>query len=174
MGIFDAIKGMLGRGGGAFPTIEIGNDFWENSVQVADNIDDLARALQDMTNPMLQSLYDVVIPSIKRNFAEEGRPKWTRLAAVTVAIRGNAHPILIRTGELYREATNPSNFRITKTSLTQTGVPLEYATYHMTGTVDMPARPFTTITQDEVDEIVDIFQLWVEEQIQKKGKFRRR
>jgi len=173
MGIFDALKSAFSRGGGEFPTVTIGADFWENSVEVSNNIDQLARALRDMTNPMLQSLYDVVIPAIKENFAAEGRPKWPQLASITVEIRGNAHPILRRTGALYQAATNPSNFQVTKTSLTQTKIPIYYGVYHMTGTSVMPARPFTTLTPEDHAKIGKIFEVWVAEQIEKKGKFRR-
>lgn len=178
MSFFKPFSNFFGGNKGTIPHIEIGKDFYGHAIEVTDNINDLAKSLRNMTVPLKTSLHEVIIPAIKENFANEGRPKWKQLAPATVIARGSAHPILIRTGKLYEAATDESIWEVTPVSVKVGVFPILYGIFHTTGTQygkrKMPARPFMTLTFEDHRKIQEIFSAWVEVQIQQKGKFKSR
>lgn len=179
MGLFDVIRGFFGsaRGGSGFftmPELEIGAGFYQSSVEVSQNIDSLKKALTDFTVPLGISIKEVIIPSIRENFRAEGRPHWQQLAARTVAIRGSSHPILYVSGNLYDAATSEDIWHVTNTAASVKNFPLAYGIYHTAGTLRMPARPFLTLPPEEYPKIVAVFEAWVGQQAEQRGRFRRR
>jgi phage gpG-like protein len=69
----------------------------------ARKVDKLGLDIRSFKEPLKRSLQQVIIPGIRKQFDVEGRsPRWPALADGTVRQRGNAHPILNRTGKLRR------------------------------------------------------------------------
>lgn len=102
----------------------------------------------------------VVFPSIIKNFKEEGRPKWQELAPRTQLERagegyGPAHPILYRTGELFRNSTTKEGviYDLGKDKLT-IDCPLRKGEWLHFGVGKTPARPFFYL-QKEDEAIAD-------------------
>lgn len=103
---------------------------------VAKDVDRLALDIEDMKVPIRRSIEQVMIPSIKKNFMEEGRPTpWQDLAEYTVEVRGTTSPILVRTGALVRGVTQLSIWDISKESATVRGLPqyIWYGAIHQEG-----------------------------------------
>lgn len=81
---------------------------FEPSVGIlARKIDTLGLSLKSFREPLTDSVKQVVIPSIQRNFEAGGRPKWRSLAAGTVVHKrregAGSQGILIRSGALKRQ-----------------------------------------------------------------------
>lgn len=102
---------------------------------VAKDIEILGLNLRSFKEPLERSVREVMIPSITRNFDEEGRPAWEPLSESTVNIRGTSGPILNRTGALKEAATSFSIWSIGETSATIRGLPSNvwYGAIHQQG-----------------------------------------
>ncbi len=76
----------------------------------AGNVDRLGAQFRSWKEPLMKSLIEVVMPSIKANFRAGGRPKWQPLSRVTIKERLRKGfprgPILVRTGNLRKVATS--------------------------------------------------------------------
>jgi phage gpG-like protein len=86
-------------------------DFQAATYIYAGDVDKLGAQFRSWKEPLMRSLVEVIIPSIKMNFAAQGRPDaWQRLAKSTVVSRMrkgfSRGPILVRTGLLRRVATS--------------------------------------------------------------------
>lgn len=82
---------------------------------LARNIDKLGTDIRSFREPLTRAVKEVMIPSFKKNFDQEGRPdKWEPLAPYTVERRRSAHPILVRTGRLRKVATSFSIWEISQ------------------------------------------------------------
>jgi phage gpG-like protein len=80
--------------------------------------------LHSFREPLTRSIRLVMMPSIAKNFDEEGRPeKWEELAQYTVQVRGDAHPILTRTGALKRAASSFTIWSVGSASATIRSLP---------------------------------------------------
>lgn len=108
---------------------------------VAKDIAALADALADCRVPLTRSVKQVIIPSIEKNFAAEGRPEWESLAQSTVKQRAKQGfppgPTLVRTGKLKRAATSFDLWAIGPTSATIRQLPpnVRYGYVHQAGYV---------------------------------------
>jgi len=102
---------------------------------VATDVEKLALEIENMREPITRSIVQVMIPSIARNFAVEGRPPWEPLADYTKQVRGNAGPILNRTGKLKRGVTKLHIWKIKDNSATIVELPQEiwYGAVHQSG-----------------------------------------
>lgn len=102
---------------------------------VAKDIDKLGLAIQTFKTPLERSIRNVMIPSIRANFEQEGRPAWEPLAEDTVKLRGSSHPILERTGTLKRAATSFNIWTIGNASATVKSLPDNawYGVVHQAG-----------------------------------------
>ena len=110
---------------------------------------------------LLESQMDELEKDHKRYFDKSESSagnKWAKLAPATIARKGH-DTILIDTGQLVRSLTQRgSNYSIREFFrgaegtglLFGTGVP--YATFHMTGTSRMPARPEVGLTPDRIED----------------------
>ena len=103
---------------------------------VAKDIDRLAMDIRSMREPLRRSVRDVMVPSIRRNFDQGGRPAWEPLAPATIARRNySAWPILERSGKLRRGVTTISVWTITQTAATIKDLPerIWYGKVHQAG-----------------------------------------
>lgn len=150
-----------------FPTITFDESFFAALNLAADDLDRLQTKLRFFREPLKTSLALVVIPSITENFRSGGRPTWKALAESTVFDRGNAGPILVRTGKLMSAAISVGNWEVTEETLSIDNLPdkVSYAGYNQFGTKKMPARPYILFQDEDINDIVNIFEVWVEKQI---------
>jgi phage gpG-like protein len=126
-------------------------------------LDELKRIVSDIksdilndSSEMLDYIADkVVFPSIIRNFKEEGRPKWQGLAPRTQLERAGegyppAHPILYRSGELFRNSTTKDgvNYDLGKHQLTMDCMLRKGEWLHF-GVGKTPARPFFYLQKED-------------------------
>lgn len=208
------ITGGIGAGWAITPSLGI----------VARDMDRLALAIEDLKVPLARSIMQVVIPSIRTNFAVGGRPPWEPLAPYTVQVRGNAEPILFRSGRLREAATSWQIWDVGKTSATIREFPPAawYGSIHQAGIggfaryqeaarrklgakatlhqVNMeafkamdyvlgnpgkkgapekqlaskaaiPQRQFLMFQEDDIDDILQIFAEWLEDEARKVGRF---
>lgn len=145
-------------------------DFYRDAMILANDLDDFATyGIRSFREPLTKSVREVIIPSIRRNFASEGRPAWRPLAASTVLDRGASGPILNRTGRLLKVATQFNIWSYTRDSATITGIDgrVKYAKYHQGGTRKMPQRAFVLIQDEDEEEIEQIFYEFVDRRMRK-------
>lgn len=103
---------------------------------VARDIERLGLEIENMREPITKSIVQVMIPSIDRNFREEGRPPWEELAEYTVKMRNfRERPILQRTGALRRGVTKLYIWHIKDDSATILSLPpfISYGVLHQGG-----------------------------------------
>lgn len=145
-----------------FPTITFDQRFFRDigAIQAAAELLDLK--LRDFKEPLESALDLVILPSIQENFNVGGRPPWKRLATSYVLYR-KPGPILIQTHALERATQAKSNWNVTSDSLEMTGLSeAYYGRFHQAGTRRMPARPFVLYQPEDVEHIVQIFEIWVD------------
>lgn len=102
---------------------------------VAKAVDRFALDISTFREPLRDSVKNVMIPSIRKNFNSGGRPQWAALAPRTVTNRGSAGPILIRSGRLRRGATSIGIWTITAAAATVKDLPdrIWYGKVHQAG-----------------------------------------
>lgn len=118
-------------------TIEMGWFLTPSIGLLAKDIDKMGINIKSFREPLTRSVKLVIIPSIRKNFEEEGRPdKWEDLAAYTVKVRGTTGPILTRTGRLKKGATQFNIWSISETAATVKKLPdaVWYGAVHQAGT----------------------------------------
>lgn len=98
---------------------------------VAGKIDKLGAAIGDFREPLERSIHEIVMPSIDKNFAVGGRPKWAPRSAATEEIMDRlgieaGNQVLDRSGELRESMWNMSNWKITDTFAIMDYMPLWY------------------------------------------------
>jgi phage gpG-like protein len=108
---------------------------------LARDVDKLSLDIRSFKEPLTRAVREVVVPSIKQNFAAEGRPDgWEPLTPETLERKQSAgfggKPILERTGALRRAATSMGIWTITTTSATVKDLPSNvfYGAVHQGGT----------------------------------------
>jgi phage gpG-like protein len=180
MGFFDWLTSR--RPVARTPVITIEGDLQGQTLRAAADLRDMADALKSFKDPLSEVVDKVMIPSIRRNFEEEGRPKWKGLAAMTIYKRsnkkvissGSTHPILQDTKALLIAATSKRIWTITDSDATVTGLNdiVPYANFNQGGTEKMPARPFIVFQEEDIEAAAVIFDAWMEEIAIKKGRFR--
>lgn len=145
-----------------FPTITFDPKFFRDIGALQAAIDLLGRQFDDFKEPLETSVELVILPSIRTNFEVGGRPKWRPLSEPyrTHRLPG---PILVQTGALFAAATAMANWTVTRDSAEMTGVDsAAYAGYHQSGTREMPARPFALLQDEDVENIIRIFEIWID------------
>lgn len=118
-------------------TVELGWFITPSIGLLAKDIDRMGLRIKSMKEPLTRAVKQVIIPSIRRNFDEQGRPdKWEPLAEYTVQVRGTTGPILTRTGRLKRGATQFNIWSISDTSAALKKLPdsVWYGAIHQAGT----------------------------------------
>ena len=104
---------------------------------VAKDIDKLGLDLQSFKVPLVKAIRLVMMPSIRKNFEQGGRPDpgWEPLAPYTINVRGTAWPILVRSGALKRVASSFAIWTIGQTSASIRSMPSSvwYGNLHQAG-----------------------------------------
>lgn len=94
---------------------------FEPSIGIAcGRINKLGADIRSYRVPLLESIRSVMVPSIRRNFDEGGRPKWEPLSESTMNIRKwfgvSGSQILVRSGALKRVASQINMWTVTTTT----------------------------------------------------------
>lgn len=157
-----------------FPRVTFSGEFSRDALILAGELEDFATyGIRSFREPLTKSVREVVIPSIRKNFAAEGRPLWAPLAPATVIDRkGASGPILDRTGRLLKVATQFNIWSYTRDSATITGIDsrVKYGKYHQGGTRKMPARPFVVLQDEDEEQIERIFYVWLDARMRRVGR----
>jgi phage gpG-like protein len=106
--------------------------------------------------PVLERAREILANDEELVFQSQGGAigsRWSALAADTVA-RKTDDRILVMTGKLLDALTTPSNVHVTAESATLAPRGVPYASYHMSGTKRMPARPFMGISAEAQNEFL--------------------
>lgn len=150
----------------------------------ASDIDKLHYNIKSFREPLQQSLNEVIVPAIVKNFASQGRPPWVALKDSTVKrrswrkttlkngkvttsipIAGGNFRILDQTGRLKKAATQKNMWEIKNDELTFRSTfftgKVPYGVFHQSGTRYMTARVFISLRYDEEEKIQDIFSDWL-------------
>ena len=113
---------------------------------------------RDMS-PVLERIGDEWLDIIEEQFSTEGArggTPWRALSRETKFRRGSAHPILIDTGDLLLETTDPSNIRVTDDEVTlDLGREVvarshQYGFQNQKANRSVPARPIVAFTEFDV------------------------
>lgn len=159
----------------------LGIDFSMNptaAVLVRD-FDRLGVDIRSFREPLGRVIRQVAIPSIKKNFDDEGRPPWKPLSDVTITMREDAGfdsgPILDRTGTLKKVATQINIWTVTKDEAYVKDLPekVRYGKLHQEGYEDrgkkVPARPFIMFQEEDIDQAAEVFGDWLDERLARAG-----
>jgi phage gpG-like protein len=168
----------------------------------AGRINKFGMNIKSFREPLKRSIQKVIIPSIRRNFDEGGRPAWVPLADATIELRQSLHGSsgsgpLVRTGQL-RSTMSQFNIwdvndqrailahlpsKVWYGAIQQAGygqrgkkVAKNKARAYLTDLVDraesgggvgmnvnIPARPFVMLQENDLDDIYQVFGDWLEE-----------
>lgn len=132
---------------------------------------DLGMGIRSLIEPLREAVKTVVIPSIGENFDSEGRPAWAPLSEsreLQKAAQGYPYDILRATGQLERIATQLNIWNFdggygtgeAEASVDNLGN-AEYGFFHQEGTYKMPERAFLLIQDEDLDEIVEVFEDYI-------------
>jgi len=105
---------------------------------LARDVDKLGIDIRSFREPLTRAIKQVMIPSFRQNFEEEGRPAWEPLSEATEMLRereGTSGPILRRSGKLKRVAQQLNIWSITTESATIRDLPprVWYGKVHQAG-----------------------------------------
>lgn len=145
-----------------FPKITFDPKFFRDIGAIEAAIDLLGQKFNDFSEPLAAALELVILPSIKKNFEVGGRPSWQQLS-MPYRIYRLPKPILIQSGALLKATQAIGNWRVGLNSVELTGIDsVPYAAYHQGGTRRMPARPYVMYQPEDIDQITQIFEIWVD------------
>lgn len=134
----------------------------------------LAKGFRTYRVPLTKSVESVMIQHIIHQFEVGGEPPWEPHAESTEERRsrqgtlgGYPQDILVETGTLFDAAVAKARWTITGEEAFFSNLPTraQYGVFHMTGTINMPARPFIQVTSEEMDEVQSVFGRWVDGEI---------
>lgn len=105
---------------------------------LARNVDKLGIDIRSFKEPLMRAIKQVMIPSFRQNFEQEGRPSWEPLSEATEMLRerdGTSGPILDRTGRLKRTVQQINIWTVTRESATIRDLPprIWYGKIHQAG-----------------------------------------
>ena len=144
---------------------------------------DFAQIGLDITRtkvPLKMAIDNVVIPSIRQNFEQQGRPnKWKALAEETQYQRiaegyNGSEPILQRTGTLRKVATQKNAWSVNdgEARMDKLSDRAFYGVFHQFGAVGksvLPARPFAMLQKHDEVLIELQFEIWLTERFAAHG-----
>lgn len=130
------------------------------------SFDAFGSALQDFEEPLKRSVKEVLMPSIAQNFDAGGRPPWEPNAEGTVRVKGH-NTVLVNSGDLQAAAQSYDIWAFSRDSASVETLPQRvwYGIVQQNGGPPgranfIPARPFIQAAEEDLDEIVDIFEEW--------------
>ena len=97
----------------------------------------------DNMRAAFEEVGEIVHASVMRNFEDEGRPKWQRMAP-----GGRSGKLLQDSSRLIRSIKPRATSRFAEVCTN-----VEYAPYHQIGTGSIPARPFIMLQDEDMPEI---------------------
>lgn len=136
----------------------------------------LAKGFRTFRQPLTHAVDTVMQQHIIEQFEEGGKPPWEPHAESTEERRsrqgtlgGYPQDLLIETGTLFDAATKRARWTITGDEAYFSNLPsrASYGFYHLTGTGNMPARPFIQLTDRDIDDVEGVFGKWVDGMILK-------
>jgi phage gpG-like protein len=101
--------------------------------------------IRSYRQPLIRAIKQVMIPSFRQNFQEEGRPPWEPMSEATEMIReieGSTGPLLDRSGKLKRVAQQQNIWTVTRESASIQDLPQRvwYGKLHQDGSGGMGRR----------------------------------
>lgn len=120
------------------------------------------------TSALMRRIAETMYDAVMKNFSEEGRPKWPPLSQSTIRERERKGywpgQILVRSRRLQSSITTHYTER-----MAMVGTNLIYAPIHQLGgragkkrKAIIPARPFLSVTEKEIDIIKEIAMEWLQ------------
>jgi len=148
--------------------------------QIKRNITKLHRELSDRREVLHDIAYKYMARKvIRRRFVAQGIPRWKKLAPSTIRRRRwKSKPILVQTGMLKRSATGGAGwvevfYPASHPRNVEFGSSIDYASDHDhprgTKVGNIPGRPWSELTQENVNTMRDMMVTWVEKKIRKVG-----
>lgn len=143
-------------------------DFGKTLDEAKRDARELGVDLRSMREPLERAVREVMIPSFRKNFDNEGRPGWPPAA------RDYGHSLLNDTGKLKSSATTIAIWDITRQdarinpgNLTSR---VGFKAMHQSGAKtgknrSFPARPFIMMQKEDEVEIENVFTDWMEERV---------
>jgi phage gpG-like protein len=132
--------------------------------------------LRSTRKPIERAVDEVIRPRIRANFGDESEAGvgWpplhpnTRLMGYRAMYGAHDNPILDVTGKLKYEAQTKKIWKFqgqqsTAVASASAFTRAPYGPLHQSGTQHMPPRPFLAITEDDMNEIEDIFTQYIAE-----------
>jgi phage gpG-like protein len=112
---------------------------------LARDIEKFGLDIRSFRQPLVRAIKQVMIPSFRQNFAEEGRPSWEPMSEATEMIRdreGSSGPLLDRSGKLKQVAQQQNIWTVTKESASIRDLPPKvwYGKLHQAGYGGMAQR----------------------------------
>jgi phage gpG-like protein len=147
-------------------------DFKPSLRIVATRIDKLGLDIRSFKVPLKRCVKDVIIPSIRKNFDAGGRPSWAPYSEVTVAMHEDlkeamSSGMLVKSGKLRATMGFQNIWTITKDEAYLADIPANvwYGKLHQSGGLNLPARPFVMLQPGDAEDIVNVFDKWLDERI---------
>jgi phage virion morphogenesis protein len=136
--------------------------------------------IRSFREPLKRSVQQVIIPSIRKNFDSGGRPGWAPYADITIEFHqelGEAmsQGMLNKTGKLKQTMGYFNIWSVDREKAELRDLPANiwYGKIHQAGyggrggKYVIPARPFVMLQPDDEQKIVEVFDKWLEERINK-------
>lgn len=137
---------------------------------LAGMFDNFGADVRSLRVPLKAAVQEVVAPAIDRNFEAGGYPTtWVALHERTIlqkAAMGAPDPEapLKRSGDLQTVATQLNVWTIDGqegSAFMQLPEAVEYGYFHEFGTWSHVARPWASMTEEDIDDVVKVFDEWL-------------
>jgi phage gpG-like protein len=158
-------------------------------------INRLGADIRSFREPITKAIKQVIIPSIRKNFDAGGRPAWPPYSENTIEFRAmmgeSSKSLLVKSGKLRATMGYFSIWTVNQTAGELTNIPssIWYGNLHQGGyggqakplgglvrlpggktkqahwAATIPARPFVMYQSEDEEDIVKIFEKWLEERI---------
>jgi phage gpG-like protein len=120
-------------------------DFKPSLGILARDVNKLGMDIRSFKEPLKRAIREVMIPSFRQNFDQEGRPAWEPMSEATMMIRereGTSGPLLNKTGKLKRVAQQQNIWTVTPESASIRDLPANvwYGKMHQEGFGGMGRR----------------------------------
>ena len=146
-------------------------DLSSNLNAVLQQLQEKARELNNLS-PLMRRVAGIMADAVEENFERQGRPRWKPLKESTIRQREKEGywpgKILQRTGRL--ASSIESRYGKTEASVQVGGSQFPYAAIHQFGgkagpgrKVEIPARPYLTLSDDDLKEIEEEFRIYLKE-----------
>jgi len=146
-------------------------DLSNNLQAVLQQLQEKARQLNDLS-PLMRRVAGIMADAVEENFERQGRPRWKPLKESTIRQREKQGywpgKILQQTGRL--ASSIESRYDKTTASVQVGGSNFPYAAIHQFGgkagpgrVVEIPARPYLTLTDEDLKEIEGEFRVYLKE-----------